>query len=163
MTTHSSLDIVVSGTESDAHTWNLVHLQMLFEGWGHHVENLGPCVTGEDIVHRYADRAPDLIVLSSVNGRGEGDGLRALAALRASPRLAGTPVVLGGNLGAHGADAPDRGEGGPGTVARRLLAAGFAAVCLEHVDLRALEEFVGSVAPRHARTGGHRAVRPEAV
>ncbi|RLU86325.1 methylaspartate mutase [Streptomyces griseocarneus] len=151
MTSHSALDIVVSGTESDSHTWNLVYLQLLLEGWGHRVENLGPCVAGRDIVERYAYRAPDLIVLSSVNGHGESDGLRAVAALRASRELAGTPVVIGGKLGTHGTADLARGENSPGAVARRLREAGFTAVFLEPVDLGAFEEFVGSVVPRHGR------------
>ncbi|MGW1072813.1 cobalamin B12-binding domain-containing protein [Streptomyces sp. NPDC002537] len=158
MTTHSPLDVVVSGTESDSHTWNLVYLQLLLEGWGHRVENLGPCIAGKDIVARYGYQAPDLIVLSSVNGHGESDGLRAIGALRASPALAGTPVVIGGKLGTHGTDGRARGDGGPDDVARRLLAAGFDAVFLEPVDLGTFEDFVASVTPRAHRA--HETLQP---
>ncbi|MCQ8771164.1 methylaspartate mutase [Streptomyces telluris] len=155
MTAGSALDIVVSGTESDSHTWNLVYLQLLLEDWGHRVENAGPCIGGADLVSRYAYRAPDLLVLSSVNGHGESDGLRAVGALRAAPELAGTPIVIGGKLGTRGVTAGDV-HGGAGEVTRRLLSAGFSAVFLDPVDLGAFRDFVDSVA--HDRDRGGRGV-----
>ena len=36
--------VVVSGLASDAHTWNLVYLQLVLEEMGHRVTNLGACV-----------------------------------------------------------------------------------------------------------------------
>ncbi|MGW1072819.1 cobalamin B12-binding domain-containing protein [Streptomyces sp. NPDC002537] len=150
MITHSPLDVVVSGTGSDSHTWNLDYLQLLLEGWGHRVENLGPRVTGKEIVARCRYRAPDLIVLSSVDGHGESDGLRAISALHASRALAGTPVVIVGEFGTHGAEDRARDEGS--RTARRLLAAGFAAVFLEPAGLEAFKDFVGLVTPRAHET-----------
>ncbi|MBC3840325.1 methylaspartate mutase [Streptacidiphilus sp. 4-A2] len=119
MSADATLDVVVSGTESDSHTWNLVFLQLLLEDWGHRVENLGPCLTGDELAAACRKSAPDLIVLSSVNGHGESDGLRAVAALRACAELADTPVVIGGKLGTG-----RQLQGGAGTGGRRGVGGG---------------------------------------
>ncbi|WUH55885.1 cobalamin-dependent protein [Streptomyces sp. NBC_00442] len=94
-----ALDIVVSTMASDAHTWNLVYLQLLLEEHGHRVTNLGACVPDDLLVDHCRRARPDLIVLSSVNGHGRLDGLRVIARLRAEPELLATPTVIGGKLG----------------------------------------------------------------
>lgn len=93
---------IVSAMASDAHTWNLVFLQLLVEELGLDVANLGPCVADDLLVARCRTRRPDLVVLSSVNGHGYQDGLRVIGRLRRVPELATTPVVLGGKLGIRG-------------------------------------------------------------
>jgi methylaspartate mutase sigma subunit len=115
-----SLRIVVSSVSSDAHMWNLVYLQLLLEEAGHEVTNLGVCPPDTTVMEacRGADR-PDLLVLSTVNGHGHLDGLRLIRAVRRDPELAALPVVIGGKLGVHGADAAE---------SRSLLEAGFNAV-----------------------------------
>ncbi|MEV7599839.1 cobalamin-dependent protein [Kitasatospora sp. NPDC089797] len=95
----AGLDIVVSTMASDAHTWNLVFLQMFLEERGHRVTNLGACVPDDRLVEHCRQAAPDLIVLSSVNGHGTLDGLRVVPQLRARPELSDTPMVIGGKLG----------------------------------------------------------------
>jgi methylaspartate mutase sigma subunit len=111
---------VLSGTSSDSHTWNLVFLQLLLEEAGHRVANIGPCVPDRLLVEECLARTPGLIVVSSVNGHGYEDGLRAVGELRAHPRLGRVPAVIGGKLGVNGALAPGR--------VRELLDAGFDAV-----------------------------------
>jgi len=135
------LDIVVSSMSSDAHTWNLVYLQLLLEEQGHRVTNLGACVPDRDLVAHCRAALPDLIVLSSVNGHGAQDGLRAIRALRRCAELAAIPVVIGGKLdtaGGHGT-----------TTADRLLAAGFEAVFAEDSAIGAFRSFVATL-PRRA-------------
>jgi len=133
------MDIVVTSTSSDAHTWNLVYLQLLLEESGHRVTNLGACVPDPLLVHTARERRPDLIVISSVNGHGRQDGLRVIAALRACPELAGTPVVIGGKLdvagGADGGDAVD------------LIAAGFNGVFRD--DVAEFRQYVALLAQEH--------------
>ncbi|SDJ27676.1 methylaspartate mutase sigma subunit [Lentzea albidocapillata subsp. violacea] len=124
------LDIVVSGLASDAHTWNLVYLQLVLEEMGHRVTNLGACVPDGLLTSRCGQAAPDLVVLSSVNGHGFQDARRVIGPLRA--RLACTPVVVGGKLGVDGT----------GGHAEALLAAGFDAV-FENAD--AIAAFRGYV------------------
>lgn len=126
--------VVVSSLSSDAHTWNLVFLQLLIEEAGFEVVNLGPCVPADLLVSACRGLRPPLIVLSSVNGHGHQDGLRAIAALRAHEELATTPVVIGGKLGV--------GAGDRTAVVKELLAAGFDAV---YDDVPDAEEFRGLV------------------
>jgi len=112
--------VLVSGTASDSHTWNLVFLQLLIEELGYHVVNLGPCVPDELLVEECRRLGPAVVVISSVNGHGHQDGRRVAARLRACAELAATPLVIGGKLGTSGLDDTER--------ARALLAAGFDAV-----------------------------------
>jgi methylaspartate mutase sigma subunit len=90
--------VLVASTPSDAHSWNLVFLQLLLEESHHAVTNLGPCLPVETLVDECLARRPELVVVSSVNGHGHHDGPRIIAALRAEPALAATRVVIGGML-----------------------------------------------------------------
>jgi methylaspartate mutase sigma subunit len=137
-TSHSGLSVLVAGGASDAHTWNLVLLQLLLEQSGHRVENLGPCVPDRLLVERCRAAAPDLVVLGSVNGHGYRDGESAVRALRAEPELAGVPAVIGGKLGVDGVR--DRAR------RARLLAAGFDAV-FDDGDLDAFTRYLAALAP----------------
>lgn len=117
----AGLAVVISSVSSDAHTWNLVFLQLLIEEWGHRVTNLGPCVPEALLVDECVRRSPDLVVVSTVNGHGFHDGLRLIGALRQCADTAQLPVVLGGKLGVTG------GQGAADRVAT-LIAAGYDAV-----------------------------------
>lgn len=131
------LTVVVSGLSSDAHTWNLVYLQLVLEELGHQVTNLGACLPEEELTTRCQAIQPDLIVLSSVNGHGCQDGMRAIGALRGCPGLITTPVVIGGKLDTVGGDP---------TMTGQLLDAGFDAVFTEADALSAFRSFVAFVA-----------------
>ncbi|MFD4600308.1 cobalamin B12-binding domain-containing protein [Streptomyces sp. NPDC058464] len=128
------LDVVVSTMASDAHTWNLVFLQLLLEELGHRVTNLGACVPDAELIAECRRLAPDLIVLSSVNGHGFIDARRVVPGLRACPELLRTQLVIGGKLGITGAD--------DGSVARTLRAAGFDKVFEESASADELRSFV---------------------
>jgi methylaspartate mutase sigma subunit len=127
------LTVVVSGLSSDAHTWNLVYMQLLIEELGHTVTNLGACVPEAELAARCRTIQPDLIVLSSVNGHGSQDGMRAIAALRECPELLTTPTVIGGKLDTVGGDP---------TLTGQLLDAGFDAVFIDADALGAFRAFV---------------------
>ncbi|GAA2230124.1 cobalamin B12-binding domain-containing protein [Streptomyces amakusaensis] len=132
--------VLVSGVSSDAHTWNLVFLQLLLEETGYRVTNLGSCVPDELLIDTCRRLRPDALVISSVNGHGALDGGRVIARLRRCPELRRLFAVIGGKLGVD--DAP--GVHGPG-----LLAAGFDAV---FEDGRGVEDFrrrLGRAAPAH--------------
>ncbi|MFH8386837.1 cobalamin B12-binding domain-containing protein [Kitasatospora sp. NPDC018058] len=135
------LRVLVSGTSSDAHTWNLIFLQLTLEEAGHRVDNLGPCVPDRLLVDTCLERRPDVLLLSSVNGHGHSDIARAVAALRREPRLAATSVLAGGLLGT---------DGGPNSrYAPTLLAAGVDAV-LEPDQLAELHRWLSERAARRA-------------
>ncbi|WP_055614061.1 cobalamin B12-binding domain-containing protein [Streptomyces phaeochromogenes] len=114
--------VIVSSVASDAHTWNLVLLQLLLEEMGYHVINLGPCVPDALLVEECVLRQPTMVVISSINGHGYADGLRLAPRLRARPELAATPIVIGGKLGVV-EDATERDR-----QSAVLLEAGFDAV-----------------------------------
>ena len=92
------LDVVVTGLSSDAHTWNLVYLQLLLEELGCRTANLGPCMPETDVAYQCTARRPDLIVVGSLNGHGYADGhLRGSERLRhdaAGSDVAGRVSVL---------------------------------------------------------------------
>ncbi len=133
----SALNVIVTGTASDSHTWNLVFLQMLLEEQGHRVRNLGPCVPVEQLVEQCRRERPALVVMSSVNGHGVTDGLRAISAVREDPQLEGTPVVIGGKLGIAGIDNARHTE--------TLLEAGFDAVFEEGAGLSLFRSYVDAL------------------
>ncbi|GAB2975351.1 cobalamin-dependent protein [Amycolatopsis acidiphila] len=109
--------VIVSSTPSDAHTWNLVFLQLLIEEYGFHVVNLGPCVPEDLLVSQCCLHRPVLVVISSVNGHGYQDCLNLIGRLRRHARHEPMRVVAGGKLSVNQAGAEGRSV--------RLLAAGF--------------------------------------
>ncbi|MFJ8630146.1 cobalamin B12-binding domain-containing protein [Streptomyces sp. NPDC093568] len=131
--------VLVTGTSSDAHTWNLVFLQLLLEEWGHDVTNLGPCAPDDLVVRTTLEHRPELLVVSSVNGHGHQDGLRLIRALRARPELATTTIVIGGKLGTEGL----RNVG----QVRRLLDAGYDRV-FDDGDIAAFRDLVSRLSVR---------------
>lgn len=144
-TRSAALRVVVTGTSSDAHTWNLVFLQLLLEELGHDVVNLGPCVPDRLAVDSCAELRADLLVVSSVNGHGANDARSLIAALRARRETAHLPVVIGGKLGISLA--------GREESVRALIEAGFDAVFEEGMSVvTPFESFVASL------TAGRRAV-----
>ncbi|MFB6770471.1 cobalamin B12-binding domain-containing protein [Streptomyces sp. NPDC056337] len=128
------LRVLVSGLASDAHTWNLVYLQVQLEEWGHEVVNLGACVPDELLVEECLRVAPDLVVISSVNGHGFHEGARVIGALRAHDTLSRLPVVIGGKLGVHGPDERGRAEA--------LAEAGFDGVFEDGVGMAPFRSFL---------------------
>lgn len=114
------LKVLVTSTASDSHMWNLVYLQLLIEEMDHSVANLGSCVPDSLLLAECRRQAPELVVVSSVNGHGLNDGLRIGPMLRAEPELARTPFAIGGKLGVDGGRALD--------WRRQLAEAGFDAV-----------------------------------
>ncbi|WP_251094768.1 MULTISPECIES: cobalamin B12-binding domain-containing protein [Streptomyces] len=135
------LDVVVTGLPSDAHTWNLVFIQLLLEDLGHKVVNLGSCVPQDEIVESCCKFEPDLLVVSSVNGHGFNDARPLIEAVRSRWELASLPAVIGGKLGVGG---------GEQEQATELMRAGFDAVFQDGSGDRpgfaAFTSFVGSLA-----------------
>ncbi|OXM45950.1 cobalamin B12-binding domain-containing protein [Amycolatopsis alba] len=133
----AGLDVIVTGLSSDAHTWNLVYLELLLEELGCRVRNLGACVPDATIVRECVLQRPDLVVISSVNGHGCRDGVRLMDAFRAQQALVTTPVVIGGKLDVVG-----------GSNAARLMAAGFDAVFEDSGGLSPFRTFIHTLSVR---------------
>ncbi|MEV7085129.1 cobalamin-dependent protein [Streptomyces sp. NPDC093085] len=129
--------VLLSSVSSDAHTWNLVFLQLLLEEMGHDVTNLGACVPDEMLVEECAALRPDLVVISTVNGHGYADGKRLIGKVRAGAAGRDTPVVIGGKLGITG--------GTQAAASHDLLMAGFDAVFQDDADPAALGRFMDTL------------------
>jgi methylaspartate mutase sigma subunit len=132
------LDIVISALSSDAHTWNLVLVQLLLEELGHDVRNLGPCVPDSVVVRACRQQLPDLLLVTSINGHGVRDGKSLIRAVRQCPELISMRVAIGGVFGIDGA--PHTGE---------LLAAGFDAAFEQHAGQASLRAYVSALPTRH--------------
>ncbi|MEU2610309.1 cobalamin-dependent protein [Micromonospora sp. NPDC007271] len=126
--------VLLGTVSSDAHTWNLVYLQLLLEEAGHRVINLGACVPEELFAAECHRHNPDLVVVSSVNGHGCTDGRRLAAVLRADPALAAVPIVIGGKLGVDGRLT--------GAQVDELFAAGYTAVFDDGADRNRFLEYL---------------------
>jgi methylaspartate mutase sigma subunit len=131
---------LVSGTSSDSHAWNLVFLGLLLEEWGFDVVNLGVCVPDETLLAACLDRRPELVAIGTLNGHGHRDGARVVRKLRAIPSLAGTTVVIGGQLGVAG-PLPAGGR-------HALLSAGFDGVFEGAAAIEDFRAFLGCKAGR---------------
>ena len=139
------MKIILTGTASDAHTWNLVYLQVWLEERGHRVLNLGSSRSPKDVAATCAIEQPDVLVVSSVNGHGAIDGVTLLAETAEHESLASLRVVFGGLLTTRVSERP--------AAARTLLAAGAAAV---FTDPESLDEFAALLAELQEPSGASR-------
>ena len=90
--------VLLSTVASDAHTWNLVYLQLFMQEQGYSVINLGPCVPHAETVRAVATHRPELVVISSINGHGMRQGKELLALLRRALPESRPAIVIGGKL-----------------------------------------------------------------
>jgi methylaspartate mutase sigma subunit len=129
--------ILLSSIPSDSHTWNLVFMQLYIEEMGHQVFNLGACVPTDFLVkeaHRYQ---PDMIVVSSINGHANIEGVEMAQVIRSYDLLRNIPLVIGGKLGTKGTDNE--------IYVNKLIAAGFDGVFTESEDLDSLANFMKGI------------------
>lgn len=140
---------VVATISSDAHSWNLVVLQLLLEEHGYTVHNLGPCTRPAELVDCLKFVRPDLVVLSTVNGH----GLIELPQVVRS--LGGTRVVVGGKLNTTRVSAGDIG---------RLMDVGVDRVFTESEPLEAFLDYLRALdSERRSTHPAHREMFPRAV
>ncbi|HKN51623.1 MAG TPA: cobalamin-dependent protein [Amycolatopsis sp.] len=103
-----SLKIVLSGLPQDEQAWALMALQVIMEGMGHEVVNLGARVPVDRVLDACRRETPDCLVLSTVSGGL--DGARLIAGVRADPDLRGLTTVIGGRFGGRYPGADPRAE-----------------------------------------------------
>lgn len=125
---------VVTTISSDAHTWNLVYLQLILEECGWQVINLGPCTPVELVVESLTGSNVDLLVVSTVNGHGLLEVPSLLDAVLRVPERVRPPVVLGGKLNTHGEINDDE--------VRRLRDMGFAEVFVRETAVDAFRSYL---------------------
>lgn len=90
--------IVLTGLPSDAHTWNLVFLELFLQEQGHDVNNVGGSAPIDAVVAACRRQPNSCLVVSTVNGHGVGEGLELIQAVRAEPDLERIRAVIGGKL-----------------------------------------------------------------
>lgn len=141
---------VVATISSDAHSWNLVILQLLLEEHGYTVHNLGPCTPPAELVDCLRFVRPDLVVLSTVNGHGLIELPQVVRSLR------GTRVVVGGKLNTTRVSAGD---------IRRLVDIGVDRVFTESEPLEAFFGYLRALDRRERRSlrPAHREMFPRAI
>lgn len=129
--------VILTSVSCDAHTWNLVFLQLLLEEHGARVVNLGACTPDELIIQECRAVRPSALVVSTVNGHGHIDGGRLIRKLRAQPDLAGLRAVIGGKLGVGGA--------ANARYAAELVDAGYDASFEAESAVNGLDSFLATV------------------
>lgn len=112
--------VLLATIPSDAHTWNLVYLDLLLTELGCRTVNLGACTPADLLRSAVAAHRPGLVVISTVNGHGWLEAPDLARRLRGAAGGADVPLVIGGKLGTEPAAAAG--------YARTVLAAGFDAV-----------------------------------
>lgn len=136
-----ALSVLLTSTSSDAHSWNLVVLELALSELGACVHNLGPCTPDELVVDAVRSQRSGLVVVSSINGHGFQDGLRLIPRLRAVTGPATPDIIIGGKLGITGGVDADR--------TNALLHAGFDAV-FEDGTLDDLAAYVAALRARRS-------------
>jgi len=146
---------ILTTIPSDAHSWNLVFLQMILEECGYEVVNLGICTPFAAVVRACEELGPELLVVSTLNGHGSLEGTelaRRVSRLASRSRM---KLVIGGKLGTD-----TRQEA---RQRSRLLAAGFDGVfCGPTAIPRFLDLLRGDATPadEHAAAGREQPQEP---
>jgi methylaspartate mutase sigma subunit len=132
--------VVLGSTPSDAHTWNLVYLQLVLEEYGFDVENLGACLPVGVLLDACLREPPAMVVLSTIAGHGTYEAVSIVATLRAREELSRTRIVIGGMLTVDGSQ--------DSAVVADLLRLGFDGV---YVGAGAMRDFRAILEPTAAR------------
>lgn len=98
------MKVLLSTIPSDSHMWNLVFLQLYLEEMGHEVINLGACVPVDLLLTTMEQYEHDVVVISSINGHANMEGLEIGHRIRRHPKLNKKILVIGGKLGTKGKD-----------------------------------------------------------
>lgn len=96
---NNNLNVVLTGTPSDSHTWNLVFIELFLQENGCKVRNLGPCVPCEKIYGTLEGQPFDLLVISSVNGHLFQDAINIITSSFRRHCASLPPFVVGGKMG----------------------------------------------------------------
>lgn len=95
---NNQLNVILTGTASDSHMWNLIFMELFLQENGCNVRNLGPCVPFEELSSSIQESKPDLIVISSISGHLFQDAMKIMASF-ADQAVHLPPVVVGGKIG----------------------------------------------------------------
>ena len=92
-------NIILTGTPSDSHTWNLIFMELFLKENQCQVRNLGACIPVQELLQAIKASSPDLVVISSVNGHLFQDAIKVISFLANSLSHSLPLMVAGGRLG----------------------------------------------------------------
>lgn len=95
----NNLNVILTGTPSDSHMWNLIFMELFLRENKCKVHNLGPCVPVEEIYEALEKPFYDLVVISSINGHLFQDAIKIITAFPHHPSAHLPPFVIGGKIG----------------------------------------------------------------
>lgn len=125
---------ILSTIESDSHMWNLVYMQLVLEECGYETLNLGCCVSEQETIQTVKKYAPDLVVISTLNGHGYVQGRSLVENYRKSLGNRGPTIVIGGNLSTQISTNAELGKD--------LVQAGYDAVFTGSGSIEAFHKFI---------------------
>ncbi|MGV8949155.1 MAG: cobalamin B12-binding domain-containing protein [Candidatus Paracaedibacter sp.] len=96
---NNKLNVILTGTPSDSHMWNLIFMELFLQESGCHVLNLGPCVPLGQVYTTLERSSFDLVVVSSVNGHLFQDAMNMIAPNLKNLSSHIPPFVVGGKIG----------------------------------------------------------------
>ncbi|OGB27581.1 MAG: hypothetical protein A3I66_06825 [Burkholderiales bacterium RIFCSPLOWO2_02_FULL_57_36] len=132
---------LITTVESDSHMWNLVYLQLWLSEQGFEVKNLGCCTPESELLEALDSFAPQLVVVSSVNGHGYYQGRQIIKSIRRhDPDVA---CVIGGKL--------TTSESDNGLVRDSLLLAGYTGVFIGNDAMADFASFLQGFDVSHPR------------
>jgi methylaspartate mutase sigma subunit len=127
---------LIGTISSDAHTWNLVFLQLFLEEHGYQVTHAGACSSPDTVLQIGRSCCADLVVMSTVNGHGSIEAAAYARRLRQTSDLARVPIVLGGKLRTDGRDHLEVDS---------MRAAGYDAVFIGPSALQAFQSYLAEL------------------
>ena len=92
------LKSLIIGAPSDAHTWNLFYLKLLFTEFGFTSSILGGGISYEDITTEVRKNPWDLIVVSSLNGHFYAEAKDTISSIHEGLEYYKPPIIAGGKL-----------------------------------------------------------------
>ena len=132
------LNIILTGTPSDSHMWNLIFMELFLQEHNCAVRNLGPCVSTTHLHDALKKSSCDLVVISSINGHLFQDAIKIISSFpkQDSPSL--PPFVLGGKMGISQKDAAFQRS--------KLLKLGYDRVFIEKNALESFTQYLDRLA-----------------
>lgn len=131
------MKILLSTIPSDSHMWNLVFMQLYLEEMGHDVTNLGICVPLDTLISESDKLKPDIIVISSINGHANIEGVLLAQTVKYSNTLKKIPLILGGKIGTKGCDNAQYVDD--------LIKAGFDSIFIEENSIDLFTKFIKTI------------------
>jgi methylaspartate mutase sigma subunit len=125
-----NLNIILTGTPSDSHIWNLIFMELFLQERHYRVHNLGACVPTTHLQDALKKLPCDLVVISSINGHLFQDAIKIISSFPKHSFSSLPPFILGGKMGIVQKDAAFQ--------KRKLLKLGYDGVFIEK---NALENF----------------------